>query len=46
MGEFCLARNKDHLEELMERFLVPNEVDQYEIQQESSNANQDQKTQG
>ena len=30
MGEFCLARNKDHLEELMERFLVPNEVDQYE----------------
>ena len=25
-GEFCLARSKDHLEELMERFLVPNEI--------------------
>ena len=46
MGEFCLARNKDHLEELMERFLVPNEVDQYESQQESNNANQDQAMQG
>ena len=26
-GEFCLAKNKDHLEELMERFLVPNEAE-------------------
>ena len=25
-GEFCLARSKDHLEDLMERFLVPNEI--------------------
>ena len=26
LGEFCLARSKDHLEDLMERFLVPNEI--------------------
>ena len=24
-GHFCLARNKDHLDDLMERFLVPSE---------------------
>ena len=28
-GEFCLARNKDHLEDLMERFLVPSETESH-----------------
>ena len=25
-GQFCLAKNKEHLEDLMERFLVPSEA--------------------
>ena len=25
-GQFCLAKNKSHLEDLMERFLVPSEL--------------------
>ena len=29
-GQFCLAKNKGHLEDLLERFLVPSEISSVE----------------